>query len=353
MFSISIIKTLYQALGITGIAIAIIAFLDYVTGSEFSFSIFYLIPLSLFALFQKTEKKHIIIFSLLAAIAWFLVDNHTKIYSNNFFPIWNATVRFAIFISFGLLLFDYKKKTQGIRAANEKLQELNDEKNKFIGMAAHDLRNPISGIQTIATMMLEGNQYQLNPESRELINLTQLESARMLELIKNILNVSKIESGNIVYQPDTQDYLPLVKSQIHISSILAKQKNISIHQRGETEHLMATFDDHLMAQVLQNLFSNALKYSNMGSEVTVTVSRNGAQILTEVTDQGPGISTEEQGKLFNYFQRGSSLPTGGEEVTGLGLAIAKKIITTHGGSIGVASKLGEGSTFFFSFPATD
>ena len=103
--------------------------------------------------------------------------------------------------------------------------------------------------------------------------------------------------------------------------------------------------------MVDNLLSNAIKYSNKNTEIVVRVSQdNGKQILTEVIDQGQGILAEEQQKLFNYFQTTSSRPTGGEQSTGLGLAIAKKIVVLHGGEIGLKSVPNEGSTFYFLLP---
>ena len=148
-----------------------------------------------------------------------------------------------------------------------------------------------------------------------------------------------------------QDYLSFLQHQISVNRILAKHKEISISFHYPVVEIALLFDEHYLSEVVDNLLSNAIKYSNKNTEIVVRVSQdNGKQILTEVIDQGQGILAEEQQKLFNYFQTTSSRPTGGEQSTGLGLAIAKKIVVLHGGEIGLKSVPNEGSTFYFLLP---
>ncbi|MFT7351415.1 MAG: signal transduction histidine kinase [Flavobacterium sp.] len=113
--------------------------------------------------------------------------------------------------------------------------------------------------------------------------------------------------------------------------------------------MIFAFDENHLSEVTNNLLTNAIKFSDRNSNIKVKIVKNPATVLTEIIDNGKGIAEVEQSKLFNYFQKTSTLPTDGESSSCLGLAISKKIITQHGSTIGVKSELGKGSTFFFEF----
>jgi signal transduction histidine kinase len=324
----------------------IIGFIDYISGPELSFAIFYLIPLALLALYRGTTVILIIISSVFASILWFVAEYTSRDYSHIFFPVWNAFVRLSIFLIVGFLLFSYKEKLK-------KLKAFNIEKNKFIGMASHDLRSPLSGIHAFSNLLLTEYHARLNPEASEIIHLIKTMSSNCLELIKDLLDISKIESGNIELHYEKQDYIAFIKEQIRINQLLAKNKNITLSLQSQKDSIQAEFDNHYFTEVIGNLLSNAIKYSHKNSDIIIKISiENQHQILTEVIDKGQGIPENEQQKLFNYFQRTSTQPTDGEQSTGLGLAITKKIITHHNGQIGVKSILNQGSNFYFSFPVT-
>jgi signal transduction histidine kinase len=333
------------------ILITLIGFLDYITGEELSFSIFYLIPISFLSLYRGTKIFSILLSSVFASSLWFLAEYYTRVYSSIFFPIWNASVRLCIFTAIGLLLLYLKEKDKKLVQINSNLKAVNEEKNKFIGIAAHDLRSPISGIYTLSDLLIEENKNKLRSNVLKILNLIKTMSKNTLSVLENLLDVSKIESGKIELKLKTQDYISFIQQQVSLSEILAKQKNISISFHSETDSIMVNFDSHYLCDVINNLLSNAMKYSYNGSEIRVKISLNdNKQILTEVIDEGKGIPEEEQKGLFNYFQTTSTRPTEGEKSTGLGLAIAKKIITLHNGEIGVKSVLNQGSDFYFTLP---
>jgi signal transduction histidine kinase len=161
------------------------------------------------------------------------------------------------------------------------------------------------------------------------------------------LDVSKIESGIIIIAKKQQDYISFLKKNIFYNQMVANKKDITIHLENAVQELVFSFDENHLSEVTNNLITNAIKFSEKNANIIVRITNNSNSILTEIIDNGKGIAEEEQGKLFNYFQKTSTLPTNGETSSGLGLAIAKKIITQHDGSIGLTSKLGKGSTFFF------
>lgn len=353
MFYIDRVKSRPLAIVLTLLSFAIITTLDYLTGAEMSFSIFYLIPIAILSVSRTSNKRLIFMASLFAAICWFSVDSSDREYSHIFFPIWNAFVRLTIFITIGLLIYSFRFKSDAFRKSNKQLQELNEEKNRFIGMAAHDIRNPVSGIYSFSDLLLNDKDSKMNEEELEIVQLMKSLSQNVLDLIKNLLDVATIESGKIELTYKKQDYVKFVQEQIYINQLLANQKGINIKLNSEASEIIADFDSHYMTEVLNNLLSNAIKYSQKKSDIQVNLSSKNDQILTEVIDQGKGIPLDEQKKLFNYFQKTSTQPTDGETSTGLGLAIVKKIVTAFKGQIGVKSDLNKGSNFHFTFPVNN
>jgi signal transduction histidine kinase len=139
-----------------------------------------------------------------------------------------------------------------------------------------------------------------------------------------------------------------LKKSIYLNQIIADQKEIVIKLETSEDNFFINFDEHYLSEVVNNLLSNAIKFSSPGSEVLIKVSKTEKNsVLTEIIDKGKGVPEEEQIKLFNYFQKTSTLPTAGEVSTGLGLAIARKIILEHHGSIGVKSAINVGSNFYY------
>lgn len=238
-----------------------------------------------------------------------------------------------------------------LESNNKKLIAVNKLKNKFLGMAAHDLRNPLATIRGFSEILLD-KQTLANQESREFLSIIHESSQHLLEMVNDLLDYSVIESGNLDLQLKMNSIKGLVENQIKMNQFLAERKNIqidkSIAQTPET-----VFDSRRIGQVLDNLLSNAIKFSNNGGSVAVEVGVAGQNIEVVVKDKGVGISKEEQKKLFQSFPKLSSQPTEGEKSTGLGLAIVKKIIDAHDGFMKVESEPGLGSKFIFFLPLRD
>lgn len=234
---------------------------------------------------------------------------------------------------------------EGIR----RLKRLNEVKNKFLGMAAHDLRNPISAIQGFSSLILEDEEVPLPEEHREFVEMIREASQGMLELVNDLLDVSVIEQGRLDVVRSLGDLRTLVRERVRISRVLAAKKEIEIVEELTAEST-AVFDSSRMVQVVDNLLSNAIKFSSPGSTVTVFLDREGRDLVLRVQDQGPGISRDEQALLFGEFQKLSARPTAGERSTGLGLAIVKKVVLAHSGNLEVDSEPGRGSVFCVRIP---
>lgn len=234
-------------------------------------------------------------------------------------------------------------------AAERKLVELNQLKNKFLGIAAHDLRNPISSISGFSELLLSEDMGPLTEEQNEFVGIIHDASQRMLALLNDLLDISMIESGKLELRVEQGSLKRLIEDQIHINRIIAEKKGIMLHARL-SEIPDALFDANRITQVIDNLVGNAIKFSPSGSKIHITLAREENMAKVSVMDEGPGISSEDQTKLFGEFQRLSTQPTGGEKSTGLGLSIVKKIIEAHRGTVGVESRIGKGSTFSFTIP---
>jgi len=351
MLSIGKVENRFLILLFSFIVISIIGTIDYLTSSELTLTIFYLIPIMLHALYKRTTKASVIINTLYASSVWTLLIFVEKIYSNNFYAIWNAVIVFAFFLITGLLLFYLKEEHKKIREINKDLIQLNEEKNKFIGIAAHDLRNPIGIINAFSEIILTDYSEKIAPEISKIISLIKEMSNNTLELLKNLLNISLIESGKINIVLQNQNYLDFIKNNIYLSQILADKKEILIKLETSENEINLNFDKQYLGEVINNLLSNAIKFSFQKSEIVIRVTKTEKNsVLTEIIDKGKGVPQEEQIKLFNYFQTTSTTPTAGEKSTGLGLAIAKKIVLGHGGQIGVKSNFGSGSNFYYELP---
>ena len=230
-----------------------------------------------------------------------------------------------------------------------KLKRLNKVKNKFLGMAAHDLRNPITAIQGFSSLLLGDDEEPLHEEHREFVEMIHEASQGMFELVNDLLDVSVIEQGQLEVVRSMGDLRYLVRERIRIQRVIAARKDIEIVEEPG-ERAMALFDAGRMVQVVDNLLSNAIKFSPPGSMVTVSVEPESRDMVLRVRDQGPGIPEEEQKLLFGAFQKLSARPTGGERSTGLGLAIVKKVVQAHSGRLEVNSTLGEGAEFGVRIP---
>lgn len=233
---------------------------------------------------------------------------------------------------------------------NVELEKLNEMKNQFIGIAAHDLRNPLQVIDGYSQILAEGLLGGLSPEQMKVISAIKKNSDFMLRLVTDLLYISKIEAGKLHLELQETDLLSVLESNVELNRLLAGPKQIDITlSRGESIPTLRV-DASKIEQVLNNLISNAVKFSHPNTTVEVGVARGERRVVVAVRDEGQGIPPDEIELLFTPFSNLSVKSTAGENSTGLGLAIARRIIEGHGGEIWVRSQVGVGSTFSFSLP---
>ncbi len=233
---------------------------------------------------------------------------------------------------------------------NAELERLNEQKNRFLGMASHDLRNPLGIIQMYSDFLLDEASDVLNEEHIEFLSIIQRSSQFMLELVNDFLDLSRIESGKLDLDLGSVNIITIVGNTVALNRILAGKKHITLDFFYEKDPLEVTLDAHRIEQVLNNLLSNAIKFSPAESRISVRVMEEAHTVTIAVQDHGPGIPEQELEKMFEPFERTSVKSTAGEKSSGLGLAIAKKIVEAQGGTLRVESEVGNGSTFFVSLP---
>jgi len=236
--------------------------------------------------------------------------------------------------------------------AENKLSELNQLKNKFLGMAAHDLRNPLSSMRGFSEIMLSGLTGDLNNEQKEYLTIMFGTSNQMLLLVNDLLDVSVIESGKLDLNLQKVSIKKIIEDRLRLLAHLSQQKNITVHMFSQ-EIPEVNVDINKICQVIDNLITNAVKFSPPGVSVYISAEVKKGKVEISVKDEGPGISDDDREKLFGAFQKLSARPTGGEKSTGLGLSIVKKILDAHHGSINVKSLDGKGATFTFALPTED
>lgn len=241
-------------------------------------------------------------------------------------------------------------KNEKLIGLNEQLIVLNQEKNHFLGIAAHDLRNPLGVIQGLSTLLIESLEQRIDKESFSMLQTINTSTNFMLDLINEYLDIAVIESGKIRLELAKENIVSFVKDVIRFNEKIASKKKIEIVYYGPENLPLVSFDKNRIAQVLNNLIGNAIKFSPSETVIEIHLSLEENEVSLCVKDQGIGISHDQFDKLFGLFGRLVTRGTAGEPTTGLGLAIAKKIITEHKGKIWLESEPGKGSTFHVTLP---
>jgi signal transduction histidine kinase len=232
---------------------------------------------------------------------------------------------------------------------NQELQALNAEKNEFLGIAAHDLKNPLSNILLTADLL--GSYYDTSPRKQveEWTSSITKGAEYMLNIITTLLDVNKVEQGKMPIMLEPIE-AAVVEYTAEAYRYRAEEKRIALSVEPISNTLRIVADRNALQQVLENLVSNAIKFSPPETTVRVAVEIVESSVRICVQDQGPGISAEDQKKLFGKFARLSAQPTGGEHSTGLGLSIVKKLVEAMQGNVWCESELGKGATFVVALP---
>ncbi|MFN3561009.1 MAG: tetratricopeptide repeat protein [Chloroherpetonaceae bacterium] len=251
----------------------------------------------------------------------------------------------------------YRLKNQELSEANRALKELNDLKTELMGFAAHDLKAPLQSIMTFAELIHASSDDKASVE--EFSQNIFKASERMFNMVKSLLQSTAIELGKIDLNLHITNISGLVQKSVAQNLPKAVSKSQNLHSEIN-ENLLANVDSERLLEVLDNLISNAIKYTPLGKKILVKCEKKfprhlqhqGTSVFISVSDEGQGLSEEDMQKLFGRFQKLSSQPTAGEHSSGLGLYISKKYIEMMGGKIWAESEgKDKGATFFIELPA--
>jgi len=239
----------------------------------------------------------------------------------------------------------------GIERDITKAKDVDRMKTEFISLASHQLRTPISTARWYLEMLAGGDAGELNPVQKEFVLEVQKANERMLALVQSLLNISRIESGRIIISPEKTQISELIKNVSEEMQLKANEKKIKIVSEKYPKLQLIMLDKNLIRNVIVNLLSNSIKYSPEETTITTDIKKvDSKTIEVSITDQGYGIATKDQPKIFQKFYRASNINKVSTEGNGLGLYLAKSIIESSGGNIGFNSKIGIGTTFFFTLP---
>jgi signal transduction histidine kinase len=233
---------------------------------------------------------------------------------------------------------------------NIELEKLNKEKNHFLSVATHDLRNPLTTIYTAADLITEELKNTTSTETIEFLEMIKQSSKFMRDLINELLDVSVIESGKLSIRLEPVNLMELIKNNVTLNRVIAGRKQITVEYNTAGELPSLQLDRKKIEQLLNNLISNAIKYSYPRSRVLINARCENADVIISVSDTGQGIPMSEMDRLFKPFPKISVKSTSGESSTGLGLVIVRKIVEAHGGRVWAESKVNVGTTFYISIP---
>lgn len=242
-----------------------------------------------------------------------------------------------------------KDATNELKAKNHKLRELDKAKDDFISMASHQLRTPLTTVKGYLSMLNDGDFGKVSKKQQQILELAYNSSERMVYLIADLLNVSRINTGKFVIDKTEVDLLDVVKSEVKQLEGSAKAHDVKLKTKLPKSAPTVMLDESKIRQVMMNFVDNAIYYTPDGGRITVELKVAKDSLEYTVTDTGIGVPTDEQEHMFTKFYRAKNARKARPDGTGLGLYLAKKVVSAQGGSIIFKSKENEGSTFGFRF----
>lgn len=237
-----------------------------------------------------------------------------------------------------------------LEIALEQLKEINNEKNELMGIVAHDLKNYVTSIMLLAETQLRYEERFSKKELSELSNKVKKSAQQMMDFIVALLDANSIETGSLAFKIIAVNILRIVQGVVERHLPNAQRKNISLDFTGISGSLSSFADYERLTQVIDNLLSNAIKYSPPDKTIRLSAMHHENSVWIAVQDEGPGLTEEDKQKLFRKYTRLSAKPTGGENSTGLGLSITKKLVEGMNGKIWCESVYGHGAAFIVELP---
>jgi len=244
---------------------------------------------------------------------------------------------------------DRKRVEQTLKESEKKLKILNADKDRFLQILAHDLKNPFSALLGFSNLLLKNiHKYDIDKIENQL-NIIHQTTQKTYNLLEDILLWSKAQSGKLTIEPQKIVFTEICTKIINTFKNQADTKEISINC-FEPEKTILEADLNMFKTILRNLISNAIKFTNKSGQINIYSEKNQNNVTITVSDNGIGIEKENQLKLWDFTQSISTIGTSNEKGTGLGLLLCKEFVEKHGGKIWVESELGKGSDFKFTLP---
>lgn len=240
--------------------------------------------------------------------------------------------------------------TKELRASNAQLHRLDEVKDEFISMASHQLRTPLTSIKGYISMLMEGDVGKVSPEQKHLLREAFISSERMVRLIGDFLNVSRLQTGKFIIEKRPIDLAKLVARELEVLEPNASARELKFVYKQPKRFPILNLDENKIQQVIMNFADNAIYYSKEKSTIKVSLAVVANRVEFTVKDTGIGVPAAEQAQLFNKFFRATNARRQRPDGTGVGLFLAKKVIDAHDGKIIFESKENKGSTFGFSLP---
>lgn len=279
-----------------------------------------------------------------------LVGHYFKIFS--FYMIYKAIIETGLVTPFDLLFKDLQNKTEKLERHAQELKELNANKDKFFSIISHDLRTPFTALLGLSELLSKKVEMYPKEKIKEFSYHIFISAKNLYALLENLLEWSRIQTGNMHYAPDNFLLDNLITTNIKLLSSNAEKKRV--HLLDSTQKKISVHADmNMVNSVIQNLIGNAIKFTGSGGSVTVNTSLSNKHVEVSVVDTGVGMDKEKLSKLFRIDTNISSKGTEGEPGTGLGLILSKELIEKNNGTISADSVPGKGSVFRFTLPLAD
>lgn len=242
-----------------------------------------------------------------------------------------------------------EEATRQLRHSNEKLKQLDETKDDFISMASHQLRTPLTSIKGYVSMVLDGDAGKVTPLQQKLLGQAFISSQRMVYLISDLLNVSRLRTGKFILEPTVCNLADMIQEEVRQLIETARGRNLELIYSKPDHFPNLMFDETKMRQVIMNFIDNAIYYTPAGGSITVELNNNAKDVEFKVVDTGIGVPKSEQHHLFSKFYRANNAKRARPDGTGLGLFMAHKVVLAQGGATIFRSQEGKGSTFGFTF----
>lgn len=248
-----------------------------------------------------------------------------------------------------LLSEENKQVLRQLQLTNEKLKQLDETKDEFISMASHQLRTPLTSVKGYVSMVLEGDAGPLNDMQKKLLEQSFISSQRMVYLIADLLNLSRLKTGKFVIEAVPTNLAEVIEGEVQQLKETAAGKNMTLVYKAPKSFPTLMLDETKIRQVIMNFVDNAIYYTPTGGKIEIHLVETDKSVEFTVTDNGIGVPEAEQHHLFTKFFRAKNAQKARPDGTGLGLFMAKKVIVAQGGALIFSSTVGKGSTFGFSF----